>query len=207
MPGMMETVLNVGLNDESVEGLARPSPVTTVRVGLLPPTAPDVRQDRARSSTATASRTRSTRSRRPRAPPSDPTSTPTTCATSSRPTRRSSRGQGASSRRIPASSSTWRSEAVFDSWNTDRARLYRRRERIPEDLGTAVNVQAMVFGNRGDGLGHRRLPSPVTRRPPAPGCLRRLPPKRPGRGRRRRHPQHPDADPTWSGSTRSRTTS
>jgi len=39
--------------------------------------------------------------------------------------------------------------AVFDSWNTDRARLYRRRERIPEDLGTAVNVQAMVFGNFG----------------------------------------------------------
>ncbi len=39
--------------------------------------------------------------------------------------------------------------AVFDSWNTDRARLYRRQERIPEDLGTAVNVQTMVFGNFG----------------------------------------------------------
>ncbi len=39
--------------------------------------------------------------------------------------------------------------AVFNSWNTDRAVLYRRQERIPEDLGTAVNVQAMVFGNRG----------------------------------------------------------
>jgi len=39
--------------------------------------------------------------------------------------------------------------AVFDSWNTDRAVLYRRQERIPEDLGTAVNVQAMVFGNGG----------------------------------------------------------
>ncbi len=40
-------------------------------------------------------------------------------------------------------------EAVFNSWNSDRAVLYRRRERIPADLGTAVNVQAMVFGNRG----------------------------------------------------------
>ncbi|NYE37761.1 pyruvate,orthophosphate dikinase [Nocardioides cavernae] len=40
-------------------------------------------------------------------------------------------------------------QAVFNSWNTDRARLYRRQERIPEDLGTAVNVQAMVFGNFG----------------------------------------------------------
>lgn len=39
--------------------------------------------------------------------------------------------------------------AVFNSWNTDRARLYRRRERIPHDLGTAVNVVSMVFGNLG----------------------------------------------------------
>ena len=43
--------------------------------------------------------------------------------------------------------------AVFNSWNTDRARLYRRQERIPDDLGTAVNVQAMVFGNLGGGSG------------------------------------------------------
>jgi pyruvate, orthophosphate dikinase len=40
--------------------------------------------------------------------------------------------------------------AVFNSWNTERAVLYRRQERIPGDLGTAVNVQAMVFGNMGD---------------------------------------------------------
>jgi pyruvate,orthophosphate dikinase len=39
--------------------------------------------------------------------------------------------------------------AVFDSWNADRAILYRRQERIPGDLGTAVNVVAMVFGNLG----------------------------------------------------------
>ncbi|AGL16973.1 pyruvate, phosphate dikinase [Actinoplanes sp. N902-109] len=39
--------------------------------------------------------------------------------------------------------------AVFRSWNAERARIYRRQERIPEDLGTAVNVMAMVFGNRG----------------------------------------------------------
>ncbi|MCL6538111.1 MAG: pyruvate, phosphate dikinase [Acidothermus sp.] len=39
--------------------------------------------------------------------------------------------------------------AVFDSWNGERARLYRRQERIPADLGTAVNVVAMVFGNMG----------------------------------------------------------
>jgi pyruvate,orthophosphate dikinase len=39
--------------------------------------------------------------------------------------------------------------AVFDSWNAERAILYRRRERIPSDAGTAVNVVAMVFGNLG----------------------------------------------------------
>ncbi|MCB2177591.1 MAG: pyruvate, phosphate dikinase [Actinomycetales bacterium] len=44
-------------------------------------------------------------------------------------------------------------EAVFNSWNTDRARLYRRRERISDDLGTAVNVVAMVFGNLGEDSG------------------------------------------------------
>ena len=43
--------------------------------------------------------------------------------------------------------------AVFDSWNTERAVIYRRRERIPEDLGTAVNVQVMAFGNVGEGSG------------------------------------------------------
>ncbi|ROO83695.1 pyruvate phosphate dikinase [Actinocorallia herbida] len=40
-------------------------------------------------------------------------------------------------------------KAVFDSWNADRAVLYRRQERIPADLGTAVNVCSMVFGNLG----------------------------------------------------------
>ena len=43
--------------------------------------------------------------------------------------------------------------AIFASWNTDRARLYRRRERIPEDLGTAVNIMTMVFGNLGETSG------------------------------------------------------
>jgi len=43
--------------------------------------------------------------------------------------------------------------AVFTSWHTPRAVLYRRHELIPDDLGTAVNVQAMVFGNRGAASG------------------------------------------------------
>src|SRR5215203_499373 len=43
--------------------------------------------------------------------------------------------------------------AVFDSWNGDRARLYRRQERIPSDLGTAANICSMVFGNLGPDSG------------------------------------------------------
>lgn len=44
-------------------------------------------------------------------------------------------------------------KAVFKSWNNNRARVYRRLHHIPDDLGTAVNVQSMVFGNMGDTSG------------------------------------------------------
>jgi pyruvate,orthophosphate dikinase len=43
--------------------------------------------------------------------------------------------------------------AVFDSWNTPRAKAYRRYNKIPDDLGTAVNVVQMVFGNKGEQSG------------------------------------------------------
>src|SRR5207302_6434077 len=53
--------------------------------------------------------------------------------------------------------------AVFDSWNTPRAQVYRRAQDIPDDLGTAVNVVQMVFGNKGDrsgtGVAFTRNPS------------------------------------------------
>ena len=55
-------------------------------------------------------------------------------------------------------------EAVFKSWNTERAKTYRRMERIPDDLGTAVNVQMMVFGNMGrtSGTGVAFTRNPIT---------------------------------------------
>ncbi|MFD7708348.1 pyruvate, phosphate dikinase [Streptomyces sp. NPDC059786] len=57
--------------------------------------------------------------------------------------------------------------AVFESWNGERARLYRRREHIADDLGTAVNVQRMVFGNLGSdsGSGVAFTRDPATGRP------------------------------------------
>ncbi len=57
--------------------------------------------------------------------------------------------------------------AVFDSWDADRAKVYRRLNDIPSDWGTAVNVQAMVFGNMGDtsatGVAFTRDPATGTR--------------------------------------------
>jgi pyruvate,orthophosphate dikinase len=61
--------------------------------------------------------------------------------------------------------------AVFNSWNTERARLYRRRERIPQDLGTAVNICTMVFGNLGEtsGTGVAFTRDPASGKPGAYG--------------------------------------
>ena len=158
--------------------------------GLLPPAAADVRRHRARH------RVRAVR-RRPRQAEEGsraPTPTPTSTSTTSRRWSRRSSGMirehaGRDFPQDPREQLDLAMRAVFDSWNTDRAVLYRRQERIPEDLGTAVNVQAMVFGNRGDdsGSGVALHPRPGLRRP---GRVRRLPAERPGRGRRRRHPQH-----------------
>src|SRR5215471_778286 len=57
-------------------------------------------------------------------------------------------------------------DAVFRSWNNERAKHYRRINNISDDLGTAVNVQAMVFGNLGDtsgtGIGFTRNPATST---------------------------------------------
>jgi pyruvate, orthophosphate dikinase len=79
-------------------------------------------------------------------------------------------------------------EAVFDSWDTPRARGLPPRQRHPDDLGTAVNVMAMVFGNMGDdsgtGVAFTRDPSTGE-----PGSLRRVPGERAGRGRGGRHPR------------------
>ena len=80
--------------------------------------------------------------------------------------------------------------AVFDSWETERAIIYRRLNRIPDDWGTAVNVQTMVFGNMGDdcGTGVAFTRDPGTGEPV---LLRRIPDQRPGRGRGGRHAHAP----------------
>ena len=166
MPGMMDTVLNLGLNDESVEGLAKQTERRALRLRLLPPLHRHVRPHRARHRRPRSS---TSRSRRPRS-----------CAgTDDRrrdPGRRCSRdlverlqGRRASATpgkpfpQDPRDQLRGAIEAVFRSWNGARAIAYRIRERIPHDLGTAVNVQTMVFGNRDDnsgtGVGFTRDPA------------------------------------------------
>ena len=208
MPGMMETVLNVGLNDESVHGpRGDDRRRRAVRLRLLPPAAADVRQHRARHRGGRVRATRSTGSRRPGAPRTTSTSTSTTCAALVATYKELIEERtGRDFPQDPREQLDLAVRAVFDSWNTERAVLYRRQERIPDDLGTAVNICSMVFGNGGDGLRHRRRvhPRPGLRRA---GRLRRLPAERAGRGRRRRHPQHRPARRPRAARQERRTTS
>ena len=178
-----------------------------LRLGLLPPPASRCSARPCSASTASTSRRRSTRPRRPRASPTTSTSTPPTCSSSSRTFKEIvAEHAGRDFPQDPREQLDLAILAVFDSWNTDRAMLYRRQERIPADLGTAVNICSMVFGNlgmdSGTGVAFTRDPATGQQR-----RLRRLPAERAGRGRRRRHPQHPAARRPRAASTRRPTTS
>ncbi len=153
MPGLMETVLNVGLNDESVRGLAEQSNnerfamdsyrrllqmfgATVLGIDAeVFSEALDELKDKAGATNdldlgvdeltdLVATYQRLTREHAGRDFPQDPREQLDLAV-----------------------------RAVFDSWNTERAVLYRRQEQIPDDLGTAVNVQSMVFGNLGPDSG------------------------------------------------------
>jgi hypothetical protein len=163
MPGMMDTVLNLGLNDETVEALAaipatRVSPMTAIAASsrCIPTSC--------WASTTRCSR-KSSRTKRPSAASSSTPSSPPPSGRRHRcSTRRRSRRNSASrSRRIPKEQLWGAIGAVFSSWMNHRAITYRRLHDIPESWGTAVNVQAMVFGNMGDssatGVAFTRNPS------------------------------------------------
>ena len=193
MPGMMDTILNLGLNDVAVEGLAASTGNAALRLRLVPAPDPDVRRGRRRrrrpalrealtdlkAARGVAQRRRSRRRRSPRADRDVPARS--TRRRSARPFPQDPREQLRRAYR-----------AVFDSWDAPRAQVYRRTYEIPDDIGTAVNVVQMVFGNKGESSGHRRLlhARPVDGRV---GALRRVPRQRAGRGRRRRDP-HAGAD-------------
>ena len=143
MPGMMDTILDLGLNDESVAGSRGAHRRRALRLGLLPALRADVRQRRLRRA-GRALRGEIAAVKREPACGSTPTSTSTRCASS----------RAASARLYelpedPREQLRLAIRAVFDSWMGERAVAYRRINHIPDDWGTAVNVQQMVFGNRG----------------------------------------------------------
>jgi pyruvate,orthophosphate dikinase len=149
MPGMMETVLNVGLNDRSVEGLARQSgsdrfawdsyrrllqmfgkTVLDVDGAAFDDVLEQVKRDKGVTGDLDL----------------DADDLRDVVARFKAVVHEHT---GEDFPQDPRRQLELAMRAVFDSWNTDRARLYRRQERIPADLGTAVNVCSMVFGNLG----------------------------------------------------------
>ena len=164
MPGMMDTVLNLGLNDESVEGLAKQTDDERFafdsyrrfvamygRIVLgIDGEEFDALLEAAKELAGTTSDA---------GIPTELLAVPGRLLQDDRRARTPARR----SPRTPTPSSAGAIEAVFQSWNGPRAIAYRDHEGIAHDLGTAVNVQAMVFGNRDDrsgtGVGFTRDPA------------------------------------------------
>ena len=153
MPGMMETVLNVGLNDESVAGLAAHSGDDRFAwdsyrrlVQMFGRTVlgidPDLFADALDRAKAAAGATADV--------DLDADALRGLVGEFKRIVRDAT---GRDFPQDPREQLDLAVVAVLDSWGTERARLYRRKERIPDDLGTAVNVCTMVFGNLGSTSG------------------------------------------------------
>jgi pyruvate, orthophosphate dikinase len=153
MPGMMDTVLNVGLNDESVEGLARHAGDDRFAwdsyrrlLAMFGETVLGVRGELFGEALDELKVTR------------DVTNDLDLGADDLRELVSTYKFLIAEHSDVDFPQDGRRQldlavRAVFDSWNTERARLYRRQERIPADLGTAVNVCSMVYGNLGPDSG------------------------------------------------------
>ena len=153
MPGMMETVLNIGLNDESVRGLAAVSGNERFAwdsyrrlIQMFGKTVLDIDGDLFSDALDALKAERGV------------TGDTELTAEDLKGLVDTFKGivkeqTGKDFPQDPRTQMDMGIEAVFRSWNTERARIYRRRERIPHDLGTAVNICTMVFGNMGENSG------------------------------------------------------
>ncbi|GAB7047743.1 pyruvate, phosphate dikinase [Catenuloplanes indicus] len=152
MPGMMETVLNVGLNDESVEGLATHGGERFAwdsyrrLIQMFGATVCEVPAGYFGDALDKAKHHKGTKNDLDL----DADDLRALVATYKKIFEEHT---GRRFPQDPREQLHLAVRAVFDSWNADRAALYRRQERIPADLGTAVNVVAMVFGNLGPDSG------------------------------------------------------
>ncbi|TML06760.1 MAG: pyruvate, phosphate dikinase [Actinobacteria bacterium] len=162
MPGMMDTVLDLGLNDESVEGLAsrtdRRFAYDSYRrfLSLFGSVVLGVSRDRFEEALAHAKATSGASSDADLA-----AEVLEKLAVRFREVIEKETGSPFPA--DPRAQLRLAVEAVFRSWSGARAVAYRNREHIPHDLGTAVNVQVMVYGNRdersGTGVGFTRDPT------------------------------------------------
>ncbi len=150
MPGMMDTILNLGLNDRAVEGLARAGgdrrfAFDSYRrfIQMYSDVVLGVKKQEFEHLLAAAKKARRARH-----------DTDLSAADLEALVRRyKEKVRKATGRPFPEEprAQLWGAiAAVFRSWMNERARIYRRQYGIPDDLGTAVNVQCMVFGNLGD---------------------------------------------------------
>ena len=153
MPGMMDTVLNLGLNDTSVQGLAAQTgnerfAYDSYRrfVQMFGKIVLDVPGDAFEHALE--------RLREERGVATDPELSAADLQGLVETFKGIVRERaGIDFPQDPIEQLGYAVEAVFKSWNGERARIYRRMEDIPDDLGTAVNVQTMAFGNKGDDSG------------------------------------------------------
>ncbi|MER5436457.1 pyruvate, phosphate dikinase [Streptomyces sp. NPDC002588] len=167
MPGMMETILDIGLNDESVLGLAKVSGNERFAwdsyrrlVQMFGTTVMGVDGSLFENALSGLKRARGAANDLGL----DAADLAGLVGTYKDVIRRET---GEEFPQSPAEQLRRAVLAVFESWRGERARLYRRREHIPDDLGTAVNVQTMVFGNLGSdsGSGVAFTRDPATGRP------------------------------------------
>ncbi len=149
MPGMMETVLNVGLNDESVQGLTKISGSERFAwdsyrrlIQMFGKTVLDIDGARFDEALDAAKKLRGSEDDLDL----DAADLQGLVATYKKVISAES---GRDFPTDPREQMDLAVNAVFSSWNSDRAILYRRQERIPGDLGTAVSIVSMVFGNLG----------------------------------------------------------
>jgi len=151
MPGMLDSVLNLGLNDESVEGLAKQTENDRFAwdsyrrfVQMFGNVARGMPGEAFEEAIKEAKEERGV---------SDDTELDTDDLKALTATfkERYEEHTGDEFPQDPQEQLELAIRAVFDSWTGERAVSYRRLNRIPDDWGTAVNVQQMVFGNKGDG--------------------------------------------------------
>jgi pyruvate,orthophosphate dikinase len=153
MPGMLDTVLNLGLNDESVAGLAQSTDNERFAwdsyrrfVQMFGNVSRGIPGERFEDAIADAKRARSV---------SDDTELDSGALRELTATFKGIYREhtGEDFPQDPGDQLRLAIRAVFDSWVGKRAIAYRRQNRIPDDWGTAVNIQQMVFGNKGDSSG------------------------------------------------------